>query len=660
MYMTHPVEALLNILKSDPRFVAEDGSILKNVVFDAIYHNDPELIKAIQKDPELHERYFTVVSPGIEVFNQTEFGWLVNNKQFLPDSYTRFANKIGLADDRPGMISQRNEVVIEFPYKDCVLEGNQSKTDSKRNEIFYNKTLSPDKVDTLLAPKVLTNAVKFTKDGSVEVDGFNNDNLIIRGNNLLALSSILKRYENKVRCIYIDPPYYFSANKSEDTFLYNSNFKLSTWLVFMKNRLELAKRLLSDDGAIFVQISDDGVAELHILMKEVFGTSNFINKITVKTRSPSGFASVNPGVFESAEYILAFAKDKKQWRFKTLYVESEYDENYKWVIQNVKMPFEYWEIESITDVVAKEQGFPDKKAAVKKLGNVVFDQLVSQYALEHPDNVFRYTQINDNASAETVKARDFTKENKDQTVKIPRENHYSIYVRNGQEITFYSKKVREVDGRRVPSIQLSNIWIDTPYEGIAKEGSVSLSGGKKPEKLVKRIIEMSTEPGDIVLDFFLGSGTTCAVAHKMGRRYVGIEQLNYGDNDCLKRLKTVIDGDSSGISKAVNWTGGGSFVYCELMKLNQIFVERLSVVSESDILELYKDVVYSPYINTGIVPSQIEDSMKDFEDLSFDKKKEAIINILDANMLYVNLSDMDDPDYAVSDSMKAFNRSFYG
>lgn len=659
-----PAEQFVEAIKRIPKFVSKEGTVMKNVLFDAIYENDPILIDVIRSIPELYRTYFTQLEDGTEIFNQVKFGWLVSNKEFLPDSYTRFANKIGLAEvgenDTYRMIGQNNDVVLTFPYKDCILEGGQSKTDAKRDERFYNVTLSPEKIDSLLQPKVLANPLRYTKDGVSDATEYGGDNLIIKGNNLLVLYSLLDRFEGKIRCIYIDPPYYFNTNKGEDTFLYNSNFKLSTWLVFMKNRLEVAKRLLSDDGAIFVQISDDGVAELHLLMKEVFGVSNFINKITVKTRSPSGFASVNPGVFESAEYILAFAKDKKQWTFHTIYVPTDYDVNYKWVVVNKSMPYEYWEIKSIGDVVANNQGFSTKKDAVKKLGDHAFSKLVSDYALQNPDKVFRFTAIGNDAGAETVKAREESKTNGDKILKVERSGHYTIYILRGQEISFYSKKVRNIDGTDVPSIQLSNIWTDTPYEGIAPEGGVQLKGGKKPEKLLKRIIEMSTDPGDIVMDFFLGSGTTCAVAHKMNRRYIGVEQLDYGTNDSLSRMKNVLEGDLSGISKIVNWQGGGSFVFCELKKLNMVYIDKLINSKDEELSELYNQVIKSPYVSSTIKIADANFAISDFSLLEPVDQRRIIKDILDANMLYVNQTDIDDDEMNVSDVEKSFNRNFYG
>ena len=315
----------------------DDGTLIKNkIVSDALSLN-PELLKYLLYNETLKKHFFCEVSEML-VFDKVKFQQFVMNKSFLPDSYTAYKNKIGLITDDGRFISESREVVLAWPYKDCMLEGGQTKEDAKRNEIFWSETLAPEEINRLTEPKAYSDFKRYDKDGEHSVEQlYPTDNLIIKGNNLLTLYSLRKRFAGKVKLIYIDPPYYFVANKKEDTLNYNSNFKLSTWCTFMKNRLEIARDLLSNDGAIFVQISDDGVGELHLILKDVFnkdGENNFINKITVKTKSPSGFASVNPGVFESAEYIIAFAKNKKHWTYNHQYVESQYDPNYKWYITN--------------------------------------------------------------------------------------------------------------------------------------------------------------------------------------------------------------------------------------------------------------------------------------------------------------------------------------
>lgn len=658
--MANFYETVLTVLKSDERFVAEDGTFLRNAVYEAAMKMDENLIQILLTNDETRTRFFAEVN-GVKVFDKIGFAWVVNNRQFLPDSYTRFKNKIGLVDETGALISASGKVELVFPYKDCVLEGGQTKDEQGRNEVFYNESLAPGEVDRLLMPKVLGGAKRYTADGIEDTLEFrDNDNLIIRGNNLFALSSLLKVFGGRVKCIYIDPPYYFNMKKDEDTFAYNSNFKLSSWLVFMKNRLEIARRLLSNDGALFVQISDDGVGELHCLLKDIFGVENFINKITVKTKSPSGFASVNPGVFETAEYILGFAKNKRAWKYNPQYVESGYDVNYKSVVVNKEAPASKWIIRNIIDVLAEEHGYNDAKAMRDELGKPVVNEMVAQFAFEHADCVFQSVAIGNNAGQAVVEARDQSKKQPERILTVEREGQYTVYVHKGREIAFYSKKLHEVDGELVPSMQVSNIWTDTPYEGIAREGGVTLKGGKKPEKLIRRILEMASNPGDIVLDYHLGSGTTCAVAHKIGRRYIGVEQLEYGDDDSTVRLESVIKGDSTGVSKAVKWQGGGSFVYCELAKLNQTIVEKIEAATDDATLsDIYGKMVKSGFISYKVNPTDVDVAADDYAALSLDDKKRFLMEILDKNLLYVNYCDIDDEEFGISDEDKSFTRSFY-
>jgi adenine-specific DNA-methyltransferase len=658
--MKNIFEIVEEILLSADKYQSEDNNLLKAKVYSDVMMMDEELLSLLLSNERIKDEFFTKVKDTL-VFDKQKFAWLIESKEFLPDSYTRYSNKIGLTSNG-NFISQKNDVVLDFPYKDCYLQGGQDKEDQKREEIFYHETIASDEVTRMLAPKVFTNAKRYTKEGVEEnIEFKDDDNLIIKGNNLVALSSLLKRYEGKVKLIYIDPPYYFHTNKKEDTFAYNSNFKLSTWLVFMKNRLSIAKKLLSDDGAIFVQISDDGVGELHTLMKEIFNDSenNFLNKITVRTKSPSGFASVNAGVFETAEYIISFAKNKKKWTYNIQYTASLYDTNYKWIIQNKEEDHSKWKIEDINIIVANQHGFDSVRNARSKLGREVFNNLVGQYALENADNVFRLTAIGNDAGQKVVEAREKSKENRDIVFEVQREGQYTVYVYNGNEIAFYSKKVREIDGVLTPSMQLTNIWSDTPYEGIASEGGVTLKGGKKPEKLIQRIIELSTDPRDLVLDFHLGSGTTAAVAHKIGRQYIGVEQLDYGKNDCIIRLNNVINGDQSGISKIVNWQGGGSFVYCELLENSKELIDEIQNATDATITDIKEKIYRDERIVPYITRDELEAVDVEFEKLTLEEKKMALCALVDKNKLYVNLSDIDDKAYNISDKDRKFTESFY-
>ena len=662
------------VLRMDSRFCTEDGHLLKNNVVEAALALDPKLLHYLLADEKLKKQFFSEVD-GLLVFDKVKFQRFVMNKQFLPDSYTAFKNKVGLTNENGEFLSESREVVLSWPYKDCMLEGGQTKEDAKRQEIFWNETLAPDEINRLTEPKALCHFRRYDSKGEHEATELRpDDNLIIKGNNLLALYSLRERFRNSVKLIYIDPPYYFSANKGEDTFLYNSNFKLSTWLTFMRNRLEIARDLLSDDGAIFVQISDDGVGELHCLLKQVFnvGENNFINKITVKTKSPSGFASVNPGVFETAEYILAFAKHKRLWKYNQQFVKSDYDDNYKWFIIDKSKIIEDWEIVDVFEYVAKLNGFKDKKEAIQQLGIEMLKSKVAIFALQHSEQIFRYTAIGKNAGQDVVTLQKKSKETPKSIYKLERENHYDVYIQNGQELAFYSKKIRLVDGENVPSMQLSNIWNDVPYEGIAKEGDVTLKGGKKPEKLIKRIIEMATNQNDVVLDFHLGSGTTAAVAMKLNRRFIGIEQLNYLENDSVVRLQNVIKGDPTGISKSVGWNPQNpglldgdkyehnSFVYCELAQANQQLVEEIMAATEPfKLQEIWQQLQEKGFLSYKVSPKIFNEHAEDFNDLSLDGQKRFLIECLDKNMLYIPLADIDDTHFTLTENDKLLTRQFY-
>ena len=266
----HLFHELEEALRAEDKYCMGDGTLIKSKIVEDALNLNPGLLKHLLAHKGLKKNFFSEVD-GVFVFDKVKFQRFVTNKSFLPDSYTVYKNKIGLADAEEHFVGMGQEVVLSWPHKDCVLEGGQTKEDAKRNEIFWNEILAPDAINRLAEPKALAGFRRYDKDGERDVGHLKGtDNLIIKGNNLLSLYSLRKKYAEKVKLIYIDPPYYFTANKAEDTFNYNANFKRSTWCTFMKNRLELARELLSDDGAIFVQINDDGVGELHLLMKEVF------------------------------------------------------------------------------------------------------------------------------------------------------------------------------------------------------------------------------------------------------------------------------------------------------------------------------------------------------------------------------------------------------
>lgn len=647
-------EELTQLLSKDNNFVSNQG-LLKNKIMESALKMDANLIKSLLSHEKIKEHFFVKVDAAL-VFDKQKFIRFVSNKEFLPDSYTSFKNKIGLTINGD-YLSEQKEVALAWPYKDCVLEGGQTKGDAKRKEIFYNEILAPDEIDRLLEPKVFANFKRIDVKGEHKVTEIkSDDNLIIKGNNLLVMHSLKKKFAGKVKLIYIDPPY----NTGNDEFKYNDNFNHSTWLTFMKNRLEVSRELLSKEGVIFVQISDKEIGYLHVLMDEIFTQEQFINKICVKVRAPTGFKIVNVGLYESAEYILVYGKNKVEWEYLSQYEPCDYDENYKFIVVNKEDPPKDWKIENLLEYVAKKLGFESFKDAIKKFGKPVFISEVGKEALENSDKVFRFTAINEDAGKDTLKAKKESLEKRDKIILVKRKGKRDRLVLNGEIMTFYEFKVRELDGVKTPANPLTNIWTDVAWEGIANEGRVRFNSGKKPEKLIKRIIEMSTKKDDIVLDFFAGTGTTCAVAHKMGRKYIGVEQLNYGENDSIVRLKNVIKGDTTGISKTVNWKGGGDFIYCELKELNESIIEKIQKAkSTKEIMQIWERVSRSPFLSYRVDSKKFDKNINEFEKLSLEDQKRFLMEVLDKNQLYVNLSEIDDKEYNISKEDKELNKKFY-
>lgn len=680
--MANFFEILVEVLKSDERFFTEDGTLLRNKVYESAMSMDTRLIGLLLLNTDTKRRFFTDVS-GTYVFDKVGFGWVVNNRQFLPDSYTRFKNRIGLTDARGDLISASNDVVISFPYKDCVLEGGQTKDDHKRNENFYNATLAPDEVDRLLYPKVLVGARRYSYQGPIDLMGnpicgestikddpalefSDSDNLIIKGNNLLAISSLLKRYEGKVKCIYIDIPF----NTENDSFRYNDSFNHSTWLVFMKNRIDLAKRLLRKDGILFVQCDDNEEAYLKVLLDEVMDRNNFVANITYERSGVAGLGQ--GGLFVNiAEHILIYRNEilcvnevlgsadlelKTMKRYKSVMVSKGERE----LIEEFPAPSTGLPVR-----LYRHRGFEIKSISLRdpeEREDEILEDFITNF-----EGSFRTNQVQKENEFQNKLLAKMDKKYVYSVDYIPNrgknaEKETTLYYYNAELIAWLRDTAYIQDGHIKKTSKLSTVWRheDIPKADVQNEGGIDFPRSKKPEQLLRRIIEISTNENDIVLDFFVGSGTTCAVAHKMGRQYIGVEQMDYIDELTITRLKNVLKGDSTGISKAVNWQGGGSFVYCELAKCNQRFVDEVArVKTDSELTTLLNNVLDTGFISSKVNPAEIAGAA-DFEALSIDDKKRFILEILDKNMLYVNLCDLDDKEYCISDEAKAFTRSFYG
>ena len=573
---------LEKLLRMESRYCSEDGKLLKNAIVEAALALRPDLIKLLLSHEGLKNNFFTEVE-GVLVFDKVQFQKFVMNKRFLPDSYTSFKNKIGLANEDEDFVAESHEIVLSWPYKDCVLEGGQTKEDAKRNEVFWNEILAPDEINRLTEPKVLSNFVKYDSEGEhVPTSISLQDNYIIKGNNLLVLYSLQKRIAGKVKLIYIDPPY----NTGNDSFGYNDRFLRSSWLTFMRNRLKIAKSLLSEDGSIFIQCDENQNAYLRVLCDEIFGSENFMNEII--------------------------------WRYRTY-------------VGQVK---EY---------------FPKKHDTIFWYKNIVRPGFKLIY-LDNVEETVDYKRWKNFLTADN---------------KILYGNHPTTDSRFTAYLNKYIREHGEPE-KGTPIYEVRGYIVDDVWDDIMaldpknSTERTSFTGGQKPETLLERIIKAVTSPGDLVLDYHLGSGTTGAVALKMGRRFIGVEQMDYIQTLSVERLKKVIGGEQGGISKNTNWQGGGSFVYCELATANQRFVDEIMKVESPDELkQIWEDMQESGFLSWKVDPKTFSENVKEFEELSLDEQKFFLMECLDKNMLYIPLSEINNKEFEVSDEDKLLNAEFY-
>ncbi|MYB33664.1 MAG: site-specific DNA-methyltransferase [Gammaproteobacteria bacterium] len=647
-------KSLCALLKTEPRFVDESGELVKMAVVNSAWTSDSELIQLLLEDVNVREKFFYEIK-GHKVFNQRLFVDYVADKNFFNSSYTRFRNKIGLNIDE-SFLRERGEVSLVWPYKDCVLEGGQTQEiERNRKEIFFNEILAHDEIDRLFDPKVLTNWKRYTKYGEWDVeefkwneDGILSENLIIKGNNLLSLHTIKQQFYGKVKLIYIDPPY----NTGTDSFGYNDSFSHSSWLTFMKNRLEVARDLLRNDGLLFIHIGDQEMHYLKIVADEIFGRNNFVGTAPRKTRS--GKSDVPYKLSQDFDWLLIYTRgaSKKDRLFRRR-VEQKY---YK----TPDFPNDEWRLSDLT-----------KQTTIQERPH-------SNFTLINPKNGEKF-EPNPNRSwaisVDTVK--EYLKKGK---IVFPGDYDFQNLTRPYMRV-FKSedleKKGEDFDKAYVSTDFLNKAMDELLKDMTNKKGTdeiVELFGSKvfaypKVELLLQRIIEYTTREGDIVLDFHLGSGTTCAVAHKMGRQYIGIEQMDYIESITVERLKRVVgtnEGhDVSGVSEDVGWQGGGDFVYCELMQYNAAWIDKIQAAQSSDeLVEIWRDIAQNSFLNWYVNPEYPDNTEDDFiavgkEKEGLEKQKRLLAELLDKNQLYVNLTEIDDEDFKVSEQDKILNHEFF-
>ncbi len=546
----------------------------------------------------------------------------------LDRSFTRFKNKIGLFSQE-GFIKSSGSVVLHFPFKDNVLLGNAKDNNTKSNELFYHEILHKNEIDTLLSPKALC---RFEMHGQGDLQSAlkdKNTNYLIKGNNLIALYSLKKKFAKKVKCIYIDPPY----NTGNDSFNYNDNFNHSSWLVFMKNRLEAAREFLSDEGVIFVQCDDNEQAYLKVLMDEIFGRENFV-ACFVWEKTSNSLSRIRI----KTEYILCY----EQTKFGLIFNGDMAEEGQDFPILN--------EVN-----VKRTLQFPPNSIYFKTFKGVIKPTKFNK--MELIDDLRIVNKTNSNMVRINAKFK-WTQDKLDNEIRegttfVIKSDEFSMrYIRKGD---------REVKASNIFNAECgvtTNIKATSEIKVLFANSNTDLFSTPKPEALISRILEISTQENDLVLDFFAGSGTTCAVAHKMKRRYIGIEQMDYIETITKERLKKVIEGEQGGISKKCGFKGGGSFVYAELKEVNSgIKKQILNAKSADECLKIFNDL--NERILKRADNKMDEIHSEEFHNLDLNEQKRICCASLDSNEDYLNLGDIDEDAWEIDEITKKYNEIFY-
>lgn len=634
--MDNLLDELKELLQQDERLVV-DGKLLKNKVVELGLQLDPMLIKLLLSRPSIKKHFFQDVD-GILVFDKVKFQKFISNKAFLPDSYTSFKNKIGLlANDE--YLTESKEVVLAWPYKECILEGGQTKEDVKREEVFWNETLAPDEIDRLLDPKVLTNFKRYDKDGEHKVTDITiDDNLIVKGNNLLALHSLKKVYEGKIKVIYIDPPY----NTGNDSFNYNDSFNHSTWLTFIKNRLEIARKLLAKDGFIFISCDDNEQAYLKVICDDIFKRENFIAQIIVQSNKRG---QTYQQIAKTHEYLLVYSKSDLA-EIKELEKEGEF---------KLKDDIGGYELRELRNRNPKFGRFnrPNLFFPIFVNPNAEFEGYYP-ISLERDDNFTLEILPYNRTGGESCWRWGKEKVHKNFNLNLRISNIVAKKKTTG-EFGIYEKY-------RKQTYKAKTIWVEK--EVISEQGTMELGelglatqfDFPKPSYLIKKILQLASDHDSIILDFCAGSGTTAHAVLDLNkedggnRKFILVEQLDYIENATLERTKRVMAGNHQNVS----------FLYLELMQWNERYAKKILAAQDSDVIQsVWQEMRTKANLSYRLDLRRFNEAAKDFSDLSLEEQKRFLMEVLDKNQLYVNLSEMDDETYGISDDIKSLNRKFY-
>lgn len=626
-------------LKIEPNYIADNGELKKWVVLNKAKKYDKNILKLLLSNNELKEQFFLAIG-GILVFDLNKFSHFLEQKNYLNDSFTKYKNKIGLAVDGKHLTEQ-NEVSLVWPYKDCILEGGQSFDDEDREEIFFNQTLAQDEISQLTEPKVLSNAKRCSANNIDKIDtikrlknGQIDENIIIKGNNLLSLHSLKSEYAGKLDLIYIDPPYNTGGNG--DTFRYNNRFKRSTWLTFIKNRLDVARKLLKKDGALIVAIDENEQVHLGVLLKEMF-KNHEVHCITI-IHNPRGIQGTN---FSYTHEYAFFVIPKGQ---KTIKNRIKTTEDISW--SNLRN----WGGESLRSD-AKNCFYPiiinPKTHEIEGFGSVCPDSFhTKERIVKHEGKLLIYPVDNDGIERKWRYALDSVSSVKSMLRARVKSGKLDIEIGKNFE-------------------QYRTVWSSPKYD--ANEYGTRLLKDLVPDskfsfpKSLWNVYDclyavVGENKEALVLDYHAGSGTTGHAVLEMNKRdggkrkFIMCEQMDYVETETCFRLKNLIKRDEL----------DDDFLYFELKKYNQTFVEKIEEANDTkSLLNIWEQMKEKSFLNYNINIKAQDENIEEFKSMDLSHQKELLVELLDKNQMYVNLSSTDDAEFELTDEEKKITTDFY-
>jgi len=666
-------QVLEKALKKENTFLdAETGELNYIKIKDFADKIDEKLIAILAENKELKNKFFSKIK-DVYVFNISDFKFFLDESK-IDNSYTKYANKIGLSDGDE-LLKNRGDVVLDFPFKDCVLEGGQSteegidthfeydfkgqcyeEVETKKGEIFFNQIIAQDEIDRLFDKKALVNWRRYSKDtknSGIDVKDLErneelnklrklpvetiSENLLIDGNNLIALHSLKEHFSEKIKMIYIDPPY--NTGGSTDIFTYNNNFKHSTWLTFIKNRLDIAKKLLRNDGFIAITIDHEELFYLGVLADEIFGRNNRLGIVTVyinpKGRQHEKFFSA------STEYMLVYAKDIKEAKFNSVALDKDKIESFSLEDEEGKYRLEKF-IRARTNTLRKNKpNFWYPIYVSKNLDEITLEKKAG------------YTEV-----LPVQNNKEFTwKVKKDTFNKRNRDSFFVAESVNGKIEIFHKYREQQV---------FKNIWTDKKYfpefqgTNLLKKilGQTDFSYPKSLYAVLDAL-KIMTSNGDIVLDFFAGSGTTGHALLELNeedkgkRQFILVEQLSEHADICIRRLHQVI----------LKQKNNASFIYVQLAKWNEQAKKEINNAKNLiELIELLDNIYEKYFLNYNVRIKDFKEKIvkeEAFKNLSLEEQKRMFLTMLDLNQMYVQESEMADKKFGISKEDQILTKEFY-